>query len=42
MDADGMVRVPTEAGIGITVDTGRVEDLTVKREALESRSMAAR
>jgi O-succinylbenzoate synthase len=42
MDVDGMVRVPMEAGLGITVDTGRVEDLTLKREALESRSMAAR
>jgi len=42
MDADGLVRVPSDAGIGITVDTGRVEDLTVKREALESRLMAAR
>ncbi|HEY2379321.1 MAG TPA: o-succinylbenzoate synthase [Gemmatimonadaceae bacterium] len=43
MDADGMVLVPrSQPGIGITVDTGRVEDLTVKREALESRSMATR
>jgi O-succinylbenzoate synthase len=42
MDVDGMVRVPMEAGLGITVDTGRIEDLTLKREALESRSMAAR
>ena len=43
MDADGMVSVPRdEPGIGITVDVARVEDLTVKREALESRSMAAR
>jgi len=43
MDADGMVRVPRDTpGIGITVDVGRVEDLTVKREALESRSLAAR
>jgi hypothetical protein len=38
-----MVSVPRdEPGIGITVDVARVEDLTVKREALESRSMAAR
>lgn len=43
MDAEGMVRVPRDKpGIGITVDMGRVEDLTVKREQLESRSMAAR
>jgi O-succinylbenzoate synthase len=43
MDDDGMVSVPRdEPGIGITVDVARVEDLTVKREALESRSMAAR
>jgi O-succinylbenzoate synthase len=43
MDAEGMVGVPrTEPGIGIAVDTGRVDDLTVKREALESRSLAAR
>jgi len=43
MDAEGMVRVPRDQpGIGITVDTGRVDDLTVKREAIESRSMAAR
>jgi O-succinylbenzoate synthase len=43
MDAEGMVKVPRDTpGIGITVDTNRVEDLTVKREALESRSMATR
>jgi O-succinylbenzoate synthase len=43
MDADGMVRVPRDKpGIGVTVDASRVDDLTVKREALESRSMAAR
>jgi len=43
MDADGMVSVPrVEPGIGITVDVARVEDLTLKRETLESRSMAAR
>ncbi|HZI43479.1 MAG TPA: o-succinylbenzoate synthase [Gemmatimonadaceae bacterium] len=43
MGADGMVQVPRDKpGIGVTVDVGRVEDLTVKREALESRSMAAR
>jgi len=43
MDAEGMVRVPRdEPGIGVMVDVGRVEDLTVKREPIESRSMAAR
>jgi O-succinylbenzoate synthase len=43
MDADGMVRVPRDKpGIGVTVDVGRVEDLTVKRESLETQSMAAR
>jgi O-succinylbenzoate synthase len=43
MDAEGMVKVPRDTpGIGITVDANRVEDLTVKREALESRSMATR
>ena len=41
MDADGLVRVPRdEPGIGVAVDVGRVDDLTVKREVLESRSMA--
>ena len=41
MDEDGLVRVPRDrAGIGVTVDVGRVEDMTVKREVLESRSMA--
>jgi o-succinylbenzoate synthase len=43
MDDDGMVSVPRdEPGIGIAVDVARVDELTVKREALESRSMAAR
>jgi O-succinylbenzoate synthase len=43
MDGEGMVRVPRDQpGIGVTVDVGRVDDLTVKRESLESRSMAAR
>jgi len=43
MDAEGMVRVPRDKpGIGVMVDVGRVEDLTVKREPIESRSMAAR
>jgi O-succinylbenzoate synthase len=43
MDSEGMVQVPrSKPGIGVEVDMGRIEDLTVKREALESRSMAAR
>jgi O-succinylbenzoate synthase len=43
MDSDGMVRVPRDTpGLGVTVDAARVDDLTVKRELLESRSMAAR
>jgi hypothetical protein len=38
-----MVRVPRDTpGLGVTVDAARVDDLTVKRELLESRSMAAR
>ncbi|MHB1864537.1 MAG: o-succinylbenzoate synthase [Gemmatimonadaceae bacterium] len=33
MDRDGMVHVPLHAaGIGVTVDAGRVDDLTVRRE----------
>lgn len=36
MDADGMVGVPREcAGIGVTVDVDRVDDLTVRRELLK-------
>jgi o-succinylbenzoate synthase len=35
MDADGMVKVPREkAGIGVTVDVDRVENLTVRREVV--------
>ena len=35
MDADGMVHVPLDrAGLGVTVDIDRVEDLTVRREVL--------
>jgi o-succinylbenzoate synthase len=35
MDAEGMVRVPRDRpGIGVTVDTDRVDDLTVRREVL--------
>jgi O-succinylbenzoate synthase len=34
MSPRGMVRVPREVpGIGVNVDEGRVEDLTVRREA---------
>lgn len=33
MDRDGMVHVPLQAaGFGVTVDSGRVDDLTVRRE----------
>ena len=39
MDADGMVRVPRgRAGLGVEPDTDRIDDLTVRRETLESRS----
>ena len=35
MDADGMVAVPrTTVGIGVEVDHGRVDSLTVKQEVL--------
>jgi O-succinylbenzoate synthase len=35
MDADGMVRVPLDRpGIGVTVDVGRIDDITVKQEVL--------
>jgi O-succinylbenzoate synthase len=41
MDAEGMVHVPrSEPGIGVAVDVDRIDDLTVKKETLESRSMA--
>ncbi len=41
MDADGMVAVPrNEVGIGITVDRGRVDELTVRREDLIAPSQA--
>jgi O-succinylbenzoate synthase len=34
MSGDGMVKVPLEhPGIGVTVDTGRVDDLTVRMES---------
>jgi len=39
MDAEGMVRVPrTTPGIGVEPDVDRIDDLTVRREVLESRS----
>lgn len=34
MDAEGMVKVPTKPGLGITVDAGRVDDLTVRAETI--------
>ena len=35
MDDDGMVRIPLDkAGIGVTVDVDRVDELTVRREVL--------
>ena len=35
MDANGMVRVPRDApGIGVTVDVDRVDNLTVRSQAL--------
>lgn len=37
MDAEGMVHVPLDgAGIGVTVDVDRVDDLTVKREVFQA------
>jgi O-succinylbenzoate synthase len=43
MDAAGMVRVPRDrTGIGVDVDVGRVDDLTVRREVLEPAHAAAR
>jgi O-succinylbenzoate synthase len=39
MDAEGMVTVPrTRPGLGIEPDIDRIDDLTVRREVLESRS----
>jgi L-alanine-DL-glutamate epimerase-like enolase superfamily enzyme len=34
MDADGMVRVPTRPGLGVTVDTDRIDALTIRTQAL--------
>ncbi|MEO5817023.1 MAG: o-succinylbenzoate synthase [Gemmatimonadaceae bacterium] len=36
MDDEGMVHVPTRAGLGITVDEDRIEALTVHREELRA------
>ena len=37
MDAEGMVKVPRDhAGIGVIVDQGRVDDLTVRVEELRA------
>ena len=39
MDGDGMVTVPrTKPGLGVEPDLDRIDDLTVRRELLESRS----
>ena len=39
MDAEGMVRVPRSTpGIGVEPDVDRIDDLTVRRESVESRS----
>ena len=39
MDSEGMVTVPrTRPGIGIDPDIDRIDDLTVRREVVESRS----
>ena len=41
MDAEGMVTVPrTRPGIGVEVDRGRVDDLTVRQEVLVARAGA--
>jgi O-succinylbenzoate synthase len=36
MDEEGMVHVPTRAGLGTTVDEDRIEALTVRREELRA------
>jgi O-succinylbenzoate synthase len=39
MDADGMVHVPrARPGLGVEPDVDRIEDLTVRREVLETRT----
>jgi O-succinylbenzoate synthase len=35
MTADGVVRVPTSAGIGVEPDYDRIEDLTVRKQVIE-------
>ena len=37
MDAEGMVKVPTGAGLGVSVDAGRIDDLTKRHETLKAR-----
>ncbi|MFN2565605.1 MAG: o-succinylbenzoate synthase [Gemmatimonadaceae bacterium] len=40
MDAEGMVRVPrTRPGLGVEPDVDRIDDLTVRKESLETRSV---
>jgi O-succinylbenzoate synthase len=42
MDADGMVHVPLDkAGIGVSVDLDRIDNLTVRREELAAASVGA-
>ncbi len=39
MDADGMVQVPrSRPGLGVEPDVDRIDDLTIRRELIESRS----
>jgi O-succinylbenzoate synthase len=38
MDAEGMVHVPRVGGLGVEPDVDRIEDLTIRREVVESRS----
>jgi O-succinylbenzoate synthase len=39
MDAEGMVHVPrSRPGLGVEADVDRIDDLTIRRESLESRS----
>lgn len=37
MDGDGMVTVPQRPGIGVTVDTDLVDDLTVRSASFSTR-----
>ena len=42
MDADGMVVVPTQPGIGVTADVELIESLTVRKQVLTAgRTMVA-